>query len=241
MPLYLRNDKTVFFAHIPKTGGGTIENYFRALGVKEALRSNKRTEFSGISPQHFHASVYRIFVPRSFYDYGFAVVRHPTDRLLSEYKWRRKLTRQPEFSSFEKWATRRLRDYPADPHVLDNHLRPQHEFIAEGIEWFKLENGLEQPTLAALTHLGYPGLVKPLVNMKVSQEFAVTISEELLAKVVEFYQRDYDMFGYDRSELPKGLTVGGEPFKEKWSTRIKMKIRARLGGSGATPNMPTYS
>jgi hypothetical protein len=230
MPLYERNGKIILFVHIPKTGGGTIEKCLRDAGAREALRSNNRTDFTELSPQHLHAAIYKHYVPSTFYDYGFAVVRHPLDRFLSEYKWRKHLTKLPEFPDFEKWATRRLRHYPGDQSMLDNHLRPQNEFICEGIEWFKLEGGLETPAVTALSHMGIASLPGPLVNMKVSKPTEVSISEELLAMVIAFYAVDFDAFGYDRRELPAGLTVGGEPFREKPLKTLKSRLRKLLMG-----------
>jgi Sulfotransferase family len=226
MPLYERNGKIVFFVHIPKTGGGTIEKCLRDAGAREALRSGNRTDFTEVSPQHMHAALHKHYVPSTFYDYGFAVVRHPLDRFLSEFKWRKHLTKLPEFGDFEKWATRQLRRYPVDRYMLDNHLRPQSEFVSEGIEWFKLEDGLEGPAAKALSHLGIASLPGPLVNMKVSQPTEVTISEQLLTDVFAFYATDFDAFGYDPGKLPAGVTIGGEPFKEK-PKKVTLKMRIR--------------
>jgi hypothetical protein len=90
--------------------------------------------------------------------------------------------------------------------------------------------------LKALSFLGVDGLEKPLVNMKVSNQTQVTISNELLAAAIAFYSPDFDTFGYDRRTLPAGLTVGGEPFRESLSKRIKMRFKELL--KGRNPGSP---
>ena len=74
------------FVHIPKTGGTTIEEEaYRKHGIlwgRRALQSSNRTH---CSPWHAPPSL------NPGYYSGrrvFCVVRHPLDRLISEYRWR---------------------------------------------------------------------------------------------------------------------------------------------------------
>ncbi|MEM6391156.1 MAG: hypothetical protein AAF825_15040, partial [Pseudomonadota bacterium] len=82
MPLARIGDKILFFAHIPKTGGTTVEAYLAKKGAI-ALRSKNRFGWAATSPQHMHAEVHIPFVPDAFFDVSFAVLRDPINRLRS--------------------------------------------------------------------------------------------------------------------------------------------------------------
>jgi len=135
MPLYRHKTNTVFFVHIPKTGGSTIERMLQEAGAAQALKSPLGKGFGRCTLQHMHADLYTGFVEPGFYDLGFTVLRNPYARLASEYRWTtRKDRRRP---SFDRWLRQALKHHLRDPYHGDNHFRPQADFMAEGIRPYR--------------------------------------------------------------------------------------------------------
>jgi len=140
MPLARIADKLLFFAHIPKTGGSSVEAYLDAKGPV-ALRFRRRLGWSETTAQHMDARVHTKLVPDGFFDESFAVLRDPVARMVSEYRYR--LDRFDGQRSFEDWVRAAFDAYRRDGHVYDNHIRPQAEFLRPGMVLFRLEMGLE--------------------------------------------------------------------------------------------------
>lgn len=199
MPLIRHDGNLVFFVHVPKTGGTSIEKALKDAGASVALLYGSRFEgFCKTTFQHLNAEIYEKVIPPAFYDYSFAVVRHPFTRLVSEYYYRRK--RGFAKRTFDDWLNRAMKNYRQNPYIMDNHFRPQVDFIRPGVEVFKLEDGLEYPLAAASHHLG---LTMPApsshVNKSQSKE-PVVWSRRTRARITKFYKADFDRFGYDPNE-----------------------------------------
>ncbi|MCF7702161.1 sulfotransferase family 2 domain-containing protein [Loktanella sp. M215] len=194
MTLLSANGKLFYFAHIPKTGGSSVETAMRKAGARRALHFHKRLDFVRCNLQHMHAELFDTFVPPKFYDKGFCVIRHPIARLVSEYRWRQTLDQAS--LPFDPWVRRQIAAYAQNPYVLDNHMRPQHEFIGKKIKVFRFEDGIDVIlgrlsvmtglTLNPETHVRQPGVREPL-----------TWSPETRALALRFYDADFAPLGYD--------------------------------------------
>ncbi len=194
MTLFRNKENTVFFAHIPKTGGSSVEHALRAGGAKRALHFHKRLDFVKCTMQHMHAELYDVFIPKGFYDYGFAVVRHPFDRLESEYRWRVNLKQAKH--EFNKWAIANLKRQLTKPYALDNHIRPQHEFVGKSaVEVFRFEDGLDKPISQAARKLNIEADVATHRRKGPSLDVKWTAATRDYA--YEFYKQDFVQFGYD--------------------------------------------
>ncbi len=147
MPLYRIAGKLVMFIHVPKTGGTTIENVLSSLGP-QALFLKQLKPGLEVTPQHFDADLIKKLVPHEFVDFSFLIVRHPVDRLVSEFFYRHTLSCDPHvrthrlrisrrFSTldsleisryFSKWTRASFKRYLGNPMASDNHFRPQKDF-----------------------------------------------------------------------------------------------------------------
>ncbi len=180
MPLFRNQDKIIYYAHIPKTGGSSVERALKDAGAKTALHFPKRLGYSNSTPQHMHAEIYENFVPAQFYDFAFTIVRHPIDRLLSEYKWRLKL-KQTKLD-FNSWANTGLKKYRDNNYLMDNHIRPQYEFIGENVKVYKFEDGLELPLREASQRLGLDNVnLKKHANKGTQTSAAISLNNLTLA------------------------------------------------------------
>lgn len=145
MPLCLKHN--LFFIHIPKCAGTTIE---KALDLQKSECFFSKTRFDNIlniSPQHFSYKDLRIIFQLKKFKL-FTIVRNPYDRIVSEYKYIQK-------SENEYWADFKnlnfdlfieqifLLDEDKRSNLFDNHFKSQYSFIEEGedvIKIFKYEN-----------------------------------------------------------------------------------------------------
>ena len=154
MPVFFRDGRRVLFIHVPKCGGSYVEALFRANGFGVAYRDTgskpgKLNEVRQCSPQHMHAPILETLFRIEAFDYVFAVVRNPTSRLVSEFRMRHR-ERSLE-ANIDRWVKNTLSTYRRNPFVYDNHVRPQHEFIVSGCQVFRLEDGLGDGFLAAIS------------------------------------------------------------------------------------------
>ena len=207
MTLLRANDRLFYFAHIPKTGGSSVETALRAAGASRALHYHKRLKYLRCNLQHMHADLFDTFVPPAFYDAGFCVTRHPVARLVSEYRWRQTL--QHASIPFDAWVRKQIKDYRKDPYILDNHMRPQAEFVGKKIEILRFEDGMDQVlsrvsqitglTLDPGTHVRQPTI-----------KDALTWSPETRAAALRFYDVDFATFGYDYDTPLTDLSIARE-------------------------------
>lgn len=135
MPFYTKNNKTIFFSHIPKTGGSSVDRY---LGQHKY----NRTFFGGSnekSLQHRHTKDKDLIEEKTKYNiiYEFTVFRNPLERLLSEFFMRSPVHKNKTDKDFHKFVLNMLNRYETNNYINDNHIRPQVEFISESMEIFK--------------------------------------------------------------------------------------------------------
>ncbi len=191
MPLVRLGDKLVFFAHVPKTGGSSIESWLGQAG-HVSLRHKAPLEGMGCTPQHMHAALFEPLFKGAFLDASFAVLRDPVQRLVSEYRYRRGQVERKgkrQMPSFEAWVERAFRLYADNPYFLDNHIRPQAEFVSAGMQLFRFEGGLEPVTdwLEELAEVEGPELTHKLP----ATGDTVDVPEAMRAKITAFYAVDY--------------------------------------------------
>lgn len=194
MTLMKCKGKLFYFAHIPKTGGSSVEFAMRQAGAKRALHYHKRLDYLQCNLQHMHAELFDIFVPPGFYKRGFCVTRHPIARLVSEYYWRQSLDHVKH--PFDKWVRVQMKAYAKNPFIMDNHFRPQHEFVGKKIEVFRFEDGMPQ-IMEAISDMTGLTLDPQTHRRKGGEKAPLTWSPETRLSVLDFYEKDFEAFGYD--------------------------------------------
>lgn len=212
MPVFTKGDTSVLFVHIPKTGGTSIEQLFLSAGWKRryflSKRSNeedrKHYELLRSPPQHMSADQLQSMFRLDRFDVVFTIVRNPISRFRSEYVMR-KLGGSGgvvDAKSVERWADRQFKLYSSNPNVLDNHIRPQVDFLLPGSGIFQLEGGLDGAvaTLNEQYDLDLPMTVEHAMDSrKVTggrSSSSVEVSDSLLAKLRAMYSEDFQAFNY---------------------------------------------
>lgn len=200
MPVFHKAGRKILFVHIPKTGGTFVEYLFKKNSFHTSFLLRGKDErhllkLMHCSPQHLHWSALQNLFDTPRFDYRFALVRHPLERFISEYRMRTK-NRVLEFNA---WALRTLDKHAADPYLLDNHLRPQVEFLGDGVEIFRLEDGLGDAWLSQLSSgLGLPMRMVTHDRPERSRvaRSAIAPSAEVLERIQFVYSEDYQRLGY---------------------------------------------
>ena len=209
MPLIIRPGYTIFFAHVPKTGGSSVENYLVSR-FGEMLLSGKgyidtKSQRVMLSPpQHLAAADLRDFLPDKI-DFSFALVRDPLRRLISEFQFQSGHSRTSHLS-FSTWLRIVLRAARIEPRLYDNHIRPQVDLIPAGGKTFRLEDGFD----TLITHLDrVTGENRPDLKvghlLKSKTKASIRYSRQDIRLVSEFYAADYARLGYappESTELP---------------------------------------
>jgi hypothetical protein len=196
----------VLFVHIPKAAGSTLERMFARAGWEMALRETRKTHpqlmaLRRCSPQHYHAELLQELFAVDRFDAVFTVTREPVSRFRSEYLMRNRTDPRTDAASVEAWADKVLARREADPYALDNHLRPQHEFVLPQARVYRLEDGLDSAVVDLNARFGL-GLTTAVRQVMTSvkragvSSSAIELSDRVESKVRSTYAEDFTRFGY---------------------------------------------
>lgn len=209
MPLFLNEKKSVLFLHIPKTGGTTIENWLNSTNkFKTQLFFGRPLEDVKVTPQHFgYDTVSKLIGDFEESEiFKFAIVRDPYERLVSEFFYRvklghLKLGRCPE-RFFSCWVVDTLKNAKNNPHLLDNHIRPQSYFTSSDVSIYKFEDGFKEILHDVSQNIG---VVPPetIDSHKVGTKKGVIWTNSAIKMVQEHYELDFIKFSYSNEKTSK--------------------------------------
>ncbi len=212
MPIYRCAGKLLFFAHVPKCAGTAVENYLaERLGHPAFLQTSNfgldpAKKWSKTTPQHMDSATFTMFFPEGFFEEVFAVVRHPAERMVSEYHYLKEVQHRvvpslidPDLT-FSQWLPTLPGLLERDRFTHDNHLRPMSELVPGAAKIFKLETGLDAivPWLDEFTgnSAGSRSVARMLERQSGSPKATPSIEDHRLLE--EIFRVDYDRFGYLR-------------------------------------------
>ena len=214
VPVFTQRNRSVLFVHVPKAAGSTLERLFTRSGWDMSLRETRKTHpavmpLRRCSPQHYHAALLQeLFVTERF-DAVFTVTREPVSRFRSEYLMRNHLDPRTDAAAVDAWASRVLARREVDPYALDNHLRPQHEFVLPGSRVYRLEDELES-AVADLNERFDLGLASAIPQALSSvkragvSSSAIELSDDLQATLRRVYAEDFATLGYGATGTTSG-------------------------------------
>ena len=207
MPVFLKDDQAVLFVHVPRTGGSAVSRYLRNNGWTcrdldegSPFAPTNANFYRRVSPQHWSAEVLARVYRLERFNLVLQFSREPLERLRSEYLWRRNADpRAGRFTSlsFEAWWDEARASCQQDPQALDNHIRPQSDFLLPGAIVGRFENDLNARFFAehSLTKAGlFAG--RRLSKVNSSGPGDRVISDQLAGEIRAFYRFDYETFGY---------------------------------------------
>lgn len=214
MPIVYAAEKRIFFAHIPKTGGSSLEIYLvERFGGPLALRWQEEgvPQRGIISPSHHLAAADLPDILERDIDAFFAVVRNPFKRTISQYKFQSGHGNSiPSRLGFSTWLRVMMRCVELDKRVYRNHIRPQTEMTPEGSEVFKMEDGFT-PVIAWLDEVTGTSSDLEVGHHLKSVSKPVKVYRSDIELIQKYYAQDYEAYGYpleDLSEYPEDKFAG---------------------------------
>lgn len=196
MPLLKQNSRKLFMSHIPKTGGESILNLLKNNNVNISLQSGY---IKPCSYQHRHKDdpFLKEVLDNEKVDFSFCVIRTPLDRIKSEYRFvrsnpyinRGNTTINSE--DFHNFVVEMFKEYEKNNYVADNHIRPQIDFIHEGMKVYRF--GEWDAVIKDLSdYLNLKNTKLPHSNLFSRKEWSV--KDETIELIKNFYVEDYKLF-----------------------------------------------
>jgi hypothetical protein len=205
MPFIVHGAKRILFVHIPRTGGTAIEQWLQRFGDLK-LFSYSLPNFSRVTPQHLRMTDIHELFGNDYFDYQFTIVRNPFDRIASEFRLRCEIARRGAWQGeplFSTWLERNLDEQRRAPFHLDNHLRPQWEFVSSTLDVLKYEDGLAQAAEHVWSRMGLRAAEPPdhLVNRPPRADGVSDVSFDVadVERVLAHYSGDFSRFGYSKT------------------------------------------
>ena len=215
MPSLKLNNRLIWFAHCPKAGGTSVEKFMvehwgDAVGHLhwgwDIWWKNGGWRQNGplCSPQHLIWKDACEVLPDTP-DASFAVIRDPLARIVSEYRYQRFTRRGTVIGrllaqmSFSTWLRVMIKISRLNPYAFDNHLRPQRDFLPEGAQLFRLEDGLSQVAAFLAKQVGMPapsGTFRK--ELATPDRCEVKIYRQDIFLILKAYSEDYDALNYNR-------------------------------------------
>lgn len=224
MPIFRCDSGLVYFCHVPKCGGSSVENALQNKGFKLSFYDNKFSPdkdnnkcYYKSSPQHITNQDFDSLFKEDIFFYKFAVVRDPVSRFLSAYSYNRKriglhISFKYFLSKLEKNVASK-NDYFGRKY--DNHFVPSNRIIPEDCNIFYLKKNMKDLEDKLLKKLQIKIDLSKKVNVggywvikgKTIKSFvkrylipptprADNVSDELVSRIKTLYNEDYKRFNF---------------------------------------------
>lgn len=202
MPVFTKSKERILFVHIPKTGGSSIEQYFRYHGWVETHRKG-----GGVKAIH---ATWREYEKWGDFDYRFTVIRDPLERFRSsilhlseDISAQLKIFRY--FGTGPNWDIneQRLEEFIGiinkKPEWLGNHVRPQSDFLKtnEKVKIFRYPESMTEIPLVLNAMFDVPisrsghGIQHLKKSIPESKPVFTKAQEEIIK---QYYKKDYKRF-----------------------------------------------
>ena len=200
MPIFNMEDKKVLFVRIPRAGGDHIYDWLDKCGSVSLLQQSAIKSLR-VPPQHLPYNDILALLG-NVWDYAFAVVRNPYQRMEREFF--NSLTKEQQADStiwpdFTRWVVLQLNNAYVDPYYQENHFCPQSELVGEGLDIYRLEDGLSvlQDKLHSVVDIQCEKILEYPVD---DYHKDIIWTNDSIRAVNRFYDCDFSMLGYTKKE-----------------------------------------
>jgi len=218
MPIIKYKDVTLHFAHIPKCGGSSVEEYVKGLNGAElafvdisyVLGNTAKKPWNISSPQHIDGDSFSRLFPKAFFSAFFAVVRNPLNRVKSAYQFQRFVHRTIKHTvTLDDFVKNELKANYLKLGWMDNHFLPQHRFLypRTAYQIYKLEAGGVDKAKHYIDRMLFGNSIEqvmphenPAKKWKGFNEADLDLSEESRKIINDIYKADFERFKYPFSD-----------------------------------------
>nr|WP_272507970.1 sulfotransferase family 2 domain-containing protein [Salinibacter ruber] len=195
------HEHEAIFIHIPKTAGTSVKNL---VGLTPGMTMHTKPT------NMVHKKTWKQYT-------SFTIVRNPLDRFFSNYFFHTSPKYEGGLTSICPGLKEMgVREYFYRLKEVDsNHIDPQHEFITHKYSSkildhiLKLDN-IKNDIKKICNIFGIKNCTMPRKNSSGKYKHKVQIEEETLEDIINYYQKDFDLFGYrikDSKSLCKYIKV----------------------------------
>ena len=231
MPIYERNNRTIHHIHIPKCGGQSIQKLLvdsgwkrKDLSVPVHLQHEIRKSFKSseeFQTCHEHRNIWNSW--NLDLEFQFAIVRNPYDRLMSRMRQSKYHNEElfdsvGEIFNFLNWILSAARPGvvqiaypPGRPSVvvggegmMDNHFRPQVDFIGPDTHVYKMEEDIESlfGTLISNGIVSKDSCLEKINSKKGAVDVEIPWNDPSLRQIhttfCNLYHQDFNLFDYPK-------------------------------------------
>ncbi|BEV36624.1 sulfotransferase family 2 domain-containing protein [Synechococcus sp. M16CYN] len=214
MPVFIKNNHSILFIHIPKTGGGSICDLFEKNGYTLAyhIKGVEPQASLSISPQHLNLRKLKLLVNLNEFSDIFTIVRNPYDRLISEFKWQFRNHNSHLIPDLNDWICNSLEIVKKDPTYADGHFMPMVNFLDKNIPCriFKFEDGLNIVAQLYSQQYNFDWCIN-LARLHNSHTFpknhysSKKLNKRAILCINKFYKHDFHSFSYPKIRLSKNI------------------------------------
>ena len=210
MPFFKCSSGLVYFFHVPKCGGSTIEEALLDKGFKlsfydTAFWANKDKSYYKSSPQHITNEDFNQLFLEDIFFYKFTMVRDPVSRLLSAYAYNR--NKIGRFLSFNKFLSNLEKNVASRGdyfgRIYDNHFVPSSRLVPEDCNIFYFEDNMRQIEIALRNILKEEIDLSHNKNLGKYEKVGIPksprvneISQEAISRIKILYNEDYERFNF---------------------------------------------
>ncbi len=203
MPLF--NKLKLFFIHIPKTGGTSVEEYlYKKTNTQKTINTFHSDKCGVKLNKHTlqHSTFTELVRCKNNLDFNinklkiFTVVRNPYERLVSELFYIGKINLQSDKQMVEN----EIISYLNDDYHYDNHKLPQYKFITYNDKIVNNITIMKNETLNDDMHKynftdfneNHNKTHKGKIN------YMELLSDNAKNIIYKYYEKDFELFNYDK-------------------------------------------
>ena len=118
--------------------------------------------------------------------------------------------------TFSHWLEQNLKKARNDLFILDNHLRPQWQFISDDSVIFRYEEGIDN-IISQIANIIDADKPKKIPHKHSSYMEGFNLKLDLVDKIIieDFYDKDFTLFNYSKSKSLLDMSIQGKSLSNK--------------------------
>ncbi len=217
MPYFKLDNNNIWFSHVPKCGGTSIEKTLVNHGVSLSFYDpsffsvSKKSRWNNSSPQHIQINDALRCLNFSQFHYKFVVVRDPVKRFISAFNHKKNIGHIKPWETVSSFLSKLEKNDSSEFHFrFDNHFIEANKLTHDECMVFYLEDGFDKLGLWFNKILGRDiplnfghmnsGHTRAPTN-NISRRFKIyknvdlqSIKQKDISRIKEYYFEDYKRF-----------------------------------------------